>query len=116
MTGPLRDIKAAAEWLGISPRTLEQYVSARTVPFTKVGRLIRFSDEHLHAIVAAGEQRPRGSSAALALARPVPPPSRQPGRPSTPPPAPRPPAGPATPAPPPGPKTNPAAEATRSAA
>lgn len=111
MTGPLRDIKAAAEWLGISPRTLEEYVSARTVPFTKIGRLIRFSDEDLAEIVAAGKQRPRESGALLTLARPpAGPPSRQPSRPSAPPPAPRPPAGPATPAPPPGPKTNPAAE------
>lgn len=56
MTEGLRDIEQAAAWLGISKRTLQEYVTARTVPFTWVGRHVRFAQHHLDAIVAAGEQ------------------------------------------------------------
>jgi excisionase family DNA binding protein len=56
MNEGLRNIDQAAAWLGISKRTLEEYVTARSVPFTKVGRHVRFTQAHLDAIVAAGEQ------------------------------------------------------------
>lgn len=58
MSSPLRDIAGAAEWLGVKPTWVRDQVTARTIPFCKVGRHIRFSDEHLAAIVAAGEQQP----------------------------------------------------------
>jgi hypothetical protein len=109
MTGPLRNITEAAEWLGISPKTLQDWVSARRVPFTTLAsrtadgrpatRLVRFAQHHLDAIVAAGEQQPiQTHAAAVAIAPPGMPP------PTPPPPAPRPPAGPSTPPPPAGPK------------
>jgi excisionase family DNA binding protein len=53
----LRDIEQAAEWLNIPKSTLRDYVSARSVPFTFVGRHARFAQHHLDAIVAAGEQQ-----------------------------------------------------------
>lgn len=52
----LRDIEAAAVWLNIPKKTLQAYVTARSVPFTKIGKHVRFSQEHLDAIVAAGFQ------------------------------------------------------------
>jgi excisionase family DNA binding protein len=52
----LRNIEQAAAWLGIPKKSLYNLTAARAVPFTKVGRHIRFSQEHLDAIVAAGSQ------------------------------------------------------------
>ena len=49
-TEGLRDIKAAAAWLGIPSKTLQNYVTARSVPFTRVGRHVRFSQAHLDAM------------------------------------------------------------------
>lgn len=56
MTDGLRDRFQAAEWLNIPPTTLRDMVTARSVPFTFVGRHVRFAQHHLDAIVAAGEQ------------------------------------------------------------
>lgn len=85
MGDALRNVKQAAEWLGIPPKTLYAMTAARTVPFTKVGRHIRFSDDHLREIVAAGEQTViKPPSLRLAGTHP--------------------PAGPSTPSPPSGPK------------
>lgn len=86
MSEGLRNIQDAADWLGIPAKTLQGYVTARTVPFTKVGRHVRFSQEHLDAIVAAGEQPVVTAPSVLRVVGTHPP------------------AGPSTPAPPPGPK------------
>lgn len=56
MSDGLRDIEAAAAFLGLTKKALYGMTAARSVPFTKVGRNIRFSQAHLDAIVAAGEQ------------------------------------------------------------
>lgn len=48
--------RAAAEWLDIPFTTLRDMVTARRVPFTKVGKHVRFGQHHLDAIVAAGEE------------------------------------------------------------
>jgi excisionase family DNA binding protein len=79
---PLRNITEAALWLDIPKKTLQNLVSARKVPFTRPGntRHVRFAQEHLDAIVAAGE---------VPVGR----------RPAT-----HPPAGPSTPPPPSGPR------------
>lgn len=55
---PLRDIKAAAGILGISPHTLAKQVTARTIPFRFIGRHVRFTEEDLAAIVEAGKRTP----------------------------------------------------------
>lgn len=86
MHPPLRDVHEAAEWLRISASKLQKLVAARLVPFTFVGRQVRFTQEHLDAIVAAGEQQPIVPPS-LALVRRGHPPS-----------------GPQTPPPPPGPR------------
>lgn len=56
MTEPLISVQQAAALLGIPAKTLYAKTAARTVPFTKIGRHIRFTQEHLRQIVAAGEQ------------------------------------------------------------
>lgn len=60
MTDPdgLRDIQQAADWLNVKYSWLRDQVTAGTVPHTRLGRQIRFTREHLAAIVAAGERRP----------------------------------------------------------
>ena len=65
MTGPLRDIPAAAEWLGIPLHQLKKLVSARRVPHTRIGRHVRFTEAHLAQIVAAGEQAPLAPPTAI---------------------------------------------------
>lgn len=44
--------------LGVAPTWVEKRVTAREIPFTKIGRLLRFTEEHYREIVAAGEERP----------------------------------------------------------
>lgn len=56
MSDGLRNVEQAAAYLGIPKKSLYAMTAARSVPFTKFGRHIRFSQEHLDAIVAAGEQ------------------------------------------------------------
>lgn len=111
MTGPLLDIEAAALWLNIPKATLAALVTARKVPFTRPGgsKHIRFAQEHLDAIVAAGEEQPAGASAALVLLAAKPPPATPKPGPAKPAAPPRP-AGPATPSAPPGPKQHPVQE------
>ncbi len=48
----------AAEQLRIPETWLRKKASARAVPFTRLGRHIRFTDEHLASIVGVGEQQP----------------------------------------------------------
>ncbi len=83
---PLMSIDQAAEVLGIPAKTLAGMVTARTVPHTRIGKHVRFTDEHLAAIVAAGEEPVAIVPARLQMVRRTHPPS-----------------GPTTPPPPPGP-------------
>lgn len=102
----LLKVAEAADWLGIGVSTLEKLVAARKVPHTRLGGrggAVRFSREHLDAIVAAGEQavvRAPTRTTVTAL-RTVPQPPPQP--PTPPPPPSKPPAGPSSPPPPAGP-------------
>lgn len=97
----LRDMHEAAEWLGVSWETLRKKVTARQVPFTKVfGTQVRFTQAHLDAIVAAGEEpvataptRAQVIAIRAAQTKPSNPPTTNP-----------PPAAPKTPPPPAGPK------------
>jgi excisionase family DNA binding protein len=89
--GGLRNVEEAAAWLGISRSSLYALTAARAVPFTKVGRHIRFSQEHLDAIVTAGEQPMASAPSRLRVVE-----ARLVGT--------HPPSGPNTPPPPSGPK------------
>ena len=51
----LVDKKTAAAWLGVSVSWLEKRIAAREVPHTRLGRAVRFSADHLAAIVAENE-------------------------------------------------------------
>ncbi|WP_251153843.1 helix-turn-helix domain-containing protein [Cellulosimicrobium sp. Marseille-Q4280] len=55
-SGPLLTIPEAAEALNIPEGSLRKQVSGRKVPFTRLGKHVRFAAHHLAAIVAAGEQ------------------------------------------------------------
>lgn len=101
MSERLRDMHEAADWLGVSWETLRKKVAARQVPFTKVfGTQVRFTQEHLDAIVAAGQQpvatAPSRAQVVAIRAGQTNPPKTEPPR--------NPPAGPRTPPPPSGPK------------
>lgn len=90
---PMRDITEAAAFLKIPRSTLRDMVTARTVPHTRIGRHVRFSQEHLDQIVAAGEQPVASPPSVLQLAAARMPAGRT-----------HPPSGPSTPPPPSGPK------------
>ncbi len=58
----LRTIEEAAAYLNIPAATLRDKVTARRVPFTRIGRHVRFSPDHLAGIIAAGETATRASA------------------------------------------------------
>ena len=62
LPAPLLNIEGAASYLAIPERTLRNKVSSGVVPHTRIGKHVRFTLEHLAAIVAAGE-RPVTTSA-----------------------------------------------------
>lgn len=53
---PLKSYDEAAAWLGVSVRWLHRGVQAGRLPHTRLGKHVRFTKEHLDAIVAAGER------------------------------------------------------------
>jgi excisionase family DNA binding protein len=53
----LLDIPAAAEWLNVPEGWLRKKVTAGEVTCTRLGKHVRFSADHLAAIVADGEQQ-----------------------------------------------------------
>lgn len=58
MTGPLKTRVEAAAELRIHPDTLKKWVTKERVPCSRVGRLVRFSDEDIERIKAMGHQEP----------------------------------------------------------
>lgn len=52
----LLDIPAAAEWLNVPEGWLRKKVTAGEVTCTRLGKHVRFSADHLAAIIADGEQ------------------------------------------------------------
>lgn len=52
----LLDTKQAAEYLNVSYDWLQKQVAAHKVPHTRLGKFVRFSPDHLDAIVKRGEQ------------------------------------------------------------
>jgi len=47
----LLDVNEAAEYLGISAKTLYNWVSQRKVPFFKVGNMVRFDLQELDRFI-----------------------------------------------------------------
>jgi excisionase family DNA binding protein len=62
MTAPLLNKAQLAELLGVPVGWVDQATAAQTIPFTKIGKHIRFSETHVAAIVAAGEVKPTRSA------------------------------------------------------
>ena len=52
ITPGLLDAAEAARYLGVSERTVRTLTSERRIQFCRVGRLVRFTPEHLEAYVA----------------------------------------------------------------
>jgi len=50
--GPLLSVEEAAEYIGIRPGTLRNWLSARRIAYVKVGRLTRVSSETLNRFIA----------------------------------------------------------------
>lgn len=83
---PLRNIDQLAELLGVPRTWVRDKVAARAIPFTFVGRHVRFTDDDVAAIIAAGKQPAITTPPVLTVVRRT-----------------HPPAGPANPTPPGGP-------------
>jgi excisionase family DNA binding protein len=54
---PLRNYDQAAAWLGVARGWLEAEVQAGRVSHTRLGKHVRFTQEHLDELVARGERR-----------------------------------------------------------
>lgn len=55
------NITRAALRLGVKPTWLRDKVTAEAVPFTRLGKHVRFTEDHLRQILAAGEFQPKAS-------------------------------------------------------
>lgn len=69
MTDRLLTYAEAAEQLAVGERWLRDAVTNRKVPFTRVGRHVRFTQAQVDDIVRAGEVRPRDEADPLAQRR-----------------------------------------------
>jgi len=58
MTARLRSVPEAAAELGVTVSYLKRGAAARTIPHTRLGRVVKFSDADLDGIVSAGAVRP----------------------------------------------------------
>ncbi|MHC9540417.1 MAG: helix-turn-helix domain-containing protein [Vulcanimicrobiota bacterium] len=56
---PLLNKQEAATLIGVSPRTIEKYVSFRRIPFVRVGRLVKFNAKSLEAWLKRHESEER---------------------------------------------------------
>lgn len=55
MSEPLKNYEQAAEWLGVPQRWLEDQVQAGKAPHARLGKHVRFTQEHLDFIVRSHE-------------------------------------------------------------
>jgi excisionase family DNA binding protein len=53
-TARLRSLPQAAEQLGVSVKCLRGWIYRRTIPYVKVGRAVRISDETIQRIIDQG--------------------------------------------------------------
>lgn len=60
---PLMNYDDAAAWLGVRRKWLEQQVQLGKAPCARLGKHVRFSREHLDAIVRAGEATQKAKTA-----------------------------------------------------
>jgi len=50
----LNNLPQAAEQLGVSVKCLRSWIYRRTIPYVKVGRAVRISDETIEQIISRG--------------------------------------------------------------
>ena len=50
--GPLMSVDQAAEYIGVRPGTLRNWLSARRIAYVKAGRLTRVSSDTLNRFIA----------------------------------------------------------------
>lgn len=53
-TARLKSLPQAAEALGLSVKTLRGWIYRRTIPYVKVGRAVRISDDTIQRIIDKG--------------------------------------------------------------
>jgi excisionase family DNA binding protein len=56
---PLMNVKEAAEFLHLAPKSLYAFVSERRIPYRKAGRRLLFSREELDAWTRPAERKRR---------------------------------------------------------
>lgn len=59
MSHTLLTIDQTADYLGVSKLTIYDWVSKRTIAYVKVGRLLRFRQQHLDTWIEQHTVRPR---------------------------------------------------------
>jgi excisionase family DNA binding protein len=52
--GPLRNLPQAAKRLGVSVTCLRRWIFLRTIPYIKIGRAVRISDQTIDEIILRG--------------------------------------------------------------
>jgi len=57
---PLLDVARAAHLLGISPKTLRDWIQARRIDYVKVGTRVMFRPETIRQFVTANTRRAAG--------------------------------------------------------
>jgi excisionase family DNA binding protein len=54
----LYTVEEAADILRLKPKTLRNWISARKIPFLKIGGSVRLSEQQLQEIIQGSEMRP----------------------------------------------------------
>lgn len=62
-------VAGLAELLDVSESWVQKKCAARAIPFTKIARQIRFTEDHVRQILAAGEQTPITTSVSVVQIR-----------------------------------------------
>jgi excisionase family DNA binding protein len=65
----LLTIAEAAAELNVPEGWLRKKVTARAVPFTRLGKHVRFTNDDLHAIVVSGQQSPLAETVGNGVSR-----------------------------------------------
>ncbi|MCW2827164.1 MAG: DNA-binding protein [Marmoricola sp.] len=71
MSSPLKNYGEAAAWLNVSRKWLEAKVQREEVPYTRIGRHVRFTQAHLDEIVSRGERSQKAPDTADRALRPI---------------------------------------------
>lgn len=59
-SGPLLDIPGAAEHMGVTVRFMKRLVEERRIPYFKIGKFVRFSEQDLDDFLISARVVPKG--------------------------------------------------------